>query len=369
MAFNFGDNENQQTPSVPFVRYKMSDMENQTIPQWLIRDLMFRGQLGVLYAPPRSFKSFLALSICSSLVHGMIWQNRYLKPCRVIYVAGEGFTMFYSRRLAWFKHHNMTPDDDGLEVIHGAVNLCDAEVVDSFIAAMKPDSVGVELVVFDTLSTCTAGQNENDGTVMTMVIENAKRIIRELNCAVLFVHHPGKDISRGSRGHSSLLGNIDFEWMIERIGKAMDISLTVTKQKDGEDGQTFHFHADKIPLGLFDDDGVELDSLVLSSSDQAAADSMVQKAADRVNGDRLSIAKMMDAGIPLSLRELAKKLEHLGGRSSVITRINAAVPEGWTQVHRTNDTVYIRRVVAQEGSRKPHLIEMQLKNIAREMVF
>jgi hypothetical protein len=40
-----------------------------------------------------------------------------------------------------------------------------------------------------------------------------------------------------------LLGNVDTEWVVEREGKNMSCKLTVTKQKDAEDGQEFWFGA------------------------------------------------------------------------------------------------------------------------------
>ena len=75
----------------------------------------------------------------------------------------------------------------------------------------EADCDGLGLVVFDTLSTCIAGQNECDSSVMSLAVANAKLIGRKLNCAVLIIHHPGKDVERGFRGHSSLLGDIDAE--------------------------------------------------------------------------------------------------------------------------------------------------------------
>jgi hypothetical protein len=339
-----------------FARNKMSDMRGRPIPQWLIRDLIFQQQVGVVYAPPGSFKSFVVLGLCSMLVHGMEWQGHNMKPRRVIYVAGEGFPMFYNRRRAWFKHHGIQEQDDGLEVIEGAIDLTDPAEVTAFILAMQKDKNGVGLMVFDTLSTCTAGQNESDSAVMTTVVEHGKLIAKSLGIAVLFIHHPGKDLSRGSRGHSSLLGNIDTEWLLERNGKDMACKLTVTKQKDGEDGQVFNFIAHKIPLGMLDEDGVEMTSLAIAPY---AGKDLPGEAVDTSLADRGSIAAVMKIDESVSMSKLAGRLTQvLGQRASAIERIKQAVPEQWTRIRKGDGVVELRRVVT-DGVGKAHKIEMR----------
>ena len=284
-----------------FYRYRMSDMRQMTAPNWLIRDLLFQQQIAVCYAPPGSYKSFVAIALCSMLAHGMEWQGRKLKKPRVVYVAGEGFPMFRYRRQAWFKHNGIREQDDGFEVVKGAVNLTSTEDVLAFIEAMQAgDEVG--LVVFDTLSTCIAGQNECDSAVMSLAVKNAKLIGTKLGCAVLIIHHPGKDVERGSRGHSSLLGDIDAEWRITRNSDSMACKLKVTKQKDGEYGQEFHFAATRVALGVYDEDGEEIFSLALSPVAKLGTEIPTYLA------DRVSIIGVIDVGMKTSTTRLAAKL-------------------------------------------------------------
>jgi hypothetical protein len=210
----------QQVYSAPnrkYRRQKMSELRS-TLPQWLIRNFLFQRQVGVIYGPPGSYKSFVVQALASMLAHGMEWEGRPLRKCRTVYVAAEGYAMFRARRLAWFRHHGTNPQDDGVEVINGPLDLTKPGDVIDFIMEMQEDIETVGLFIFDTLSCCTAGQNESDSAVMSQAIESAKLIADKLNVAVLLIHHPGKDPSRGSRGHSSLLGNIDMEGSVEREG-------------------------------------------------------------------------------------------------------------------------------------------------------
>ena len=73
---------------------------------------------------------------------------------------------------------------------------------------------------------------------------------------MLIVHHSGKDEARGLRGHSSLLGAVDTELEVtkispegskDRIGK-----LSVTKQKDGEDGYEINYRMELVSFSQID---------------------------------------------------------------------------------------------------------------------
>ncbi len=345
------------TEKYKFQLLSMTALNEQTTSDWLIPDLLFEGQVGMVYAEPGSFKSFIVLALASSLAHGLEWQGVSLDRGNVIYVAGEGAAMMKLRRQAWFLHHDIEVADDGLFVVPSPVDLTNSDDVLAFIEAAKQVE-GVKLTVFDTLSTCVAGQNESSSEVMTAAIENAKIISRALGCAVLFVHHPGKDVSRGARGHSSQLGNVDTMWRVERNKDALNATLHVVKQKDGEDGQTFHFTATKINLGIHDRKGRERTSLCITESSEDEVQE-IDEFTSRL--DRITIAAAMKDGEKLSIRETAKRI--MGtlevGERTAFNRVKQAVPETWTSTRfGGGDAIAeLRRV---EIDKKKHQIEMRL---------
>ena len=99
------------------------------------------------------------------------------------------------------------------------------------------------VVVVDTLNRAVPGGNENAVEDMGAFIALCDAIARELQCFVLIVHHSGKDTTKGSRGHSSLLGAIDTEICVA------DGVMTVTKQRDGEGGLHFAVGLEVVELG------------------------------------------------------------------------------------------------------------------------
>jgi len=94
-----------------------------------------------------------------------------------------------------------------------------------------------------------------------------------LNCALMVLHHSGKDAAKGLRGHSSLLGAVDTELELLRFDEQMKGVLTTTKQKDGEQGIRFGFEMVEVeirPAGLGLSDPIV--SLAVQASDSAKTD-------------------------------------------------------------------------------------------------
>ena len=332
----------------------MSELLAVAMPKWLIRDLLYERQIAVLCAPSGSYKSFFTLALCSMLAHEMPWQGRPLKRRRVIYLAGEGFPLFGMRRLAWFKHHRMVPADDALEVIDGTVNLLDDADVDAFIASAA-DALDSDVLVIDTLSTSTAGQDENTSPVMTKAVSNATRIGRAIGSAIIIIHHPGKDVDRGLRGHSSLGANIDAVWTAEKIEFGCKLMITVAKQKDGTAGKAFCFSVHHVPLGIFDDDGIEMTSLALEPCDTPQA---VKEQAE----DFGKVASVLKLDETLSINQIVTRLLDYKlmtcKRRMAAARVACAIPIEWTPSIQFGKNVELIRVPGSNG--KAHNITMRL---------
>jgi len=128
-------------------------------------------------------------------------------------------------------------------------------------------------VIIDTLNRVMPGGNENASEDMGAVIANAKKIEDAFQCAVMFIHHSGKDDTKGSRGHSSLKGAMDAEISIVRQDDIR--TFRVEKQKEGRDYyDLYNFKLKTIDLGPmsnFDPDAEEherLTSCVVEPTDE-----------------------------------------------------------------------------------------------------
>ncbi len=123
------------------------------------------------------------------------------------------------------------PLSNGFKISDRHVDLRDEEAVRRFIAEVKNEGIQSELIVFDTLSGCMPGADENHPTDMTKMLDHCKLIIAELNTAVLLVHHSTKD-GKGYRGHSSLHGQSDIMLEIDQDKKGI-VTVSSFKSKDG----------------------------------------------------------------------------------------------------------------------------------------
>jgi hypothetical protein len=335
-----------------FYRYKMTELLDMPMPKWLLRGMILEQQIAVFCSASGSFKSYICIGLAGMMAHEMQWMGRNLKRRRSIYLAGEGFPLMGQRRMAWFKYHGLEYADDGVEVVDGTVNLLDDEAVNAFIGSAQ-DALDTDLLFIDTLSTSLAGEDEN-GPIMAKAVSNAQRIGRALQCAVLVIHHPGKDEERGFRGHSSLGANVDAGWLGKRI--KMKVKIKTIKQRDAEDDRVFWFEAHKVKLGIFDDEGVEVESIAMDVCDPPTDE-------EEAEGDLFLITQAMKLDNPTSVTALAKLVKDKMDCEdrTAMTRINSAVPTSWTRCWRNGKQVEIIRVLPEEqGKRKPVRIEMRL---------
>lgn len=127
----------------------------------------------------------------------------------------------------------------------------------------------VDVIVIDTMSAVTPGSNENSGEDVGAFLKHLKELHRETGAVCVLLHHSGKDATKGARGWSGLRAAADAEIEVTRNGDYR--SATVTKMKDGGDGENWPFKLQIVRLG-FDPDGEEESSCVIEHTEERAPD-------------------------------------------------------------------------------------------------
>jgi hypothetical protein len=246
--------------------------------EWLIEGVIPKGSFTALYGPPGSFKSFIALDIAEAIATGRTWMGREVKQTgAVLYLAGEGFGGIGARIKACKMHHQ-TEDGAPIYIVRHQLNLrSSAEDFNALMMAVVQlvEQTGMEfsLAIVDTLARAFGGGNENSSEDMGAFITAMGKVQEFLNCALMVLHHSGKDAAKGLRGHSSLLGAVDTELELLRFDEQMKGILTISKQKDGADNERFGFEMVEVeirPAGLGLSDPVV--SLAVQASDSAKTD-------------------------------------------------------------------------------------------------
>jgi hypothetical protein len=224
--------------------------------EWLVQGVIPQRSFVALYAPPASFKSFIALDIAECIATGRAFLgNQITKQGAVLYIAGEGHGGIGSRIKALKTHHN-TPVGAPVYFLRRQVNLRSSktdlqDLVNAIDDLKAIHEINFELIIIDTLARSFGGGNENASEDMGSWITAAGAIQQRYTCGLLVVHHAGKDATKGLRGHSSLLGAVDTELEIIRIEGAQPPKgiLHISKQKDGEDGQRIGFKMVEVTTG------------------------------------------------------------------------------------------------------------------------
>ena len=294
--------------------------------EWLIQDVLPKKAFAALYGPPGSYKSFVALDIAEAVATGRTWMGREVQAVgAVLYICGEGFGGIGARIKACKLHH-ATQANAEIYVIRAAINMrSSAEDFDLLVASIKDlmDRTGVqfELVQIDTLARAFGGGNENNSEDMGAFIHNAGRIQRMLNCAMMVLHHSGKDATKGLRGHSSLLGAVDTQLELLKVDATPNPSspiagsgiLTISKQKDGQDGMRIGFEMVKVEikasaLGI----GDAQISLAVRASDEAIQQQSQAQAVSREGKPR-----KLQENQQTALNAIHKALEKHGRMTNV----------------------------------------------------
>ena len=259
--------DQQLTPTKPRVLVESWDSIKDEPVEWLIDSIIPKKAFVALYAPPASYKSFISLDLAEAIATGRDWMGyRIPKKGAVLYICGEGHGGMGARVKAC-KIQNKSPDGANLYIIRAQLNLRSspedfAELVNAINALIAEIDEPLEIIILDTLMRMSGGGfNENSSEDMGAFITQAGKLQELYECALMVIHHSGKDVTKGLRGHSSLLGAVDTELEIQRqdsvinsgdssvIGNAI---LTVSKQKDGADSIQIGIEIISIEIGMSD---------------------------------------------------------------------------------------------------------------------
>jgi hypothetical protein len=267
----------EPSPKPAFKLKNFTEIKMSTAPAYLVKDLIPRGGLVVVWGPPKCGKSFWVFDLTMHVALGWEYRGRRVQEGTVVYLALEGGIGFANRVEAW---RRTKLDGGGFYVPFFLVDVPVDLVKDHerLVQSIKTQFIAHPLpavVVIDTLNRALAG-SENESKDMSGFIRAADAIRVAFNCAVIIVHHCGINGER-PRGHSSLPGADDCQIAIRR-DEAGVIVATVDHMKDGDGGAPIASRLERIELGN-NDEGDLITSCVIMASEEAAAAPRLSKAA------------------------------------------------------------------------------------------
>ena len=214
-------------------------------PRPLVEGLISENSFCVMYGAPGSGKSFCALDIGLSIASGMPWHDKQTQQGSVLYIAGEGVGGLKRRVKAFHSYHGLS-SIGSFHVLQQAINFRDEPSVKRLLRSIDREDGNFNVVIVDTVARALPGSDENSATDMGAFVDACDRIRHHTGAAVMGVHHSGKDVSRGMRGSSALLGAVDTS--IEVKNSDGVICLKNEKQKDDAEHPPIYLKMKEIVL-------------------------------------------------------------------------------------------------------------------------
>lgn len=187
--------------------------------EWFCEWILARGYLTKLSAPPRSFKSTVALTLAARIARGWDFYDWQTRPAKVLILDQDSPTRQwtqYALSLAdpnWGETGNIlmpSPDDPHF----GKLTLPEhGQLLKETI-----QQNGIEVLKIDTWRAMTkrSGLDENSNSDMQLPLAALEDIARDCGCAVLIVHHTSKGGKRGA-GAGVLESDVQIEFSLQRV--------------------------------------------------------------------------------------------------------------------------------------------------------
>ncbi len=245
-AKNAADIESRSRQS-RFTLQQVSKDRTETV-DYIIDDYIPAGMRGLFYGGEQSLKTTAAVKIGVDIAmpsvafHGDPKRKgieyRVSRHGAVVYVAAEDSpgVKARAREAMLDRDPKCDPATVPFYVLDDSFKITNDKDVDDLIGAIEFKLAGTKdelaLVVLDTTVFVLDGHlSEDKAETVTLAYEGADRIIKHFDrrCSVVFVHHTGKDPTKGARGSYNWAASSEFRYQFKPKGeaKAIDGNRTI----------------------------------------------------------------------------------------------------------------------------------------------
>jgi hypothetical protein len=242
-------------PLTAFADIKLNTEERN----YIVKGLLPRSGLVVVWGPPKSGKSFWCMDLLLHAALAWEYRGRKVQQATAIYVALEGRNGIPARIAAFRVRHNV--DEAPFYLITQPLNL--ALDVDNLIASIRAQTDNPGVVCLDTLNRSLVGSESKDED-MSAYIAAAGKIEEAFGCLVVIVHHCGVDATR-PRGHTSLTGAVEVQIAVKKSDDGV-VCATLERAKDLEEGAEIFSRLEVVDVGV-DPDEDPITSLVVVATE------------------------------------------------------------------------------------------------------
>ncbi|TAL45092.1 MAG: AAA family ATPase [Salinibacterium sp.] len=208
-------------------------------PLWLFSRIIPLGELAFIYGPPGSYKSFAAMTLGGAITKGASFAGcpLYGPAGAYLYMAAEGVHGARMRMKALTAEGRFDPDLAYVDT--SGVQFTDIRERRNFIAQLRDLPHRPRLLTVDTFARHGLGLDENSSRDSSLWVGSFEHVLQAVEATGLVIHHSGKDVDRGMRGSSALLGAASTVIRADREGE--EVTLVCEKQRDHDEFEPLGF--------------------------------------------------------------------------------------------------------------------------------
>ena len=321
-------------PKRRFTLVRFDQIKLPTDPAYLVKSLIPREGLCVVWGPPKCGKSFWIYDVMMHVACGWKYRDRKVNRGRVVYVACEGERGLGARTEA-YRQKTAATDADFYLLTTRLDLIGEYQTLIGDIAAQADKPVAV---VIDTLNRSLRGSESRDED-MSAYLSAADTIREAFACTVIMIHHCGIEGSR-PRGHTSLTGACDAQIAVKKVRDGI-VTCTVEYMKDGPEGDEFHSKLEPVDVGT-DDDGDAISSCIVTETEPAEKTTTI-----KLTANQQTMLGLLDdfgpGGATIEDWNIAARQEGLGKRSASLYDFRKALKDKQL-VHTTGDRWYVTKL-------------------------
>lgn len=290
-------------------------LEQRRPTSWIVKNWLPEGDsFAMIFGQSGSGKTFVILDMLLSIASGIGWGEARVKQADVLYLCGEGFQSVQNRVCAWIQSHPALDRADVARHFFYSEESCKIDnMADLNKVFASIDEMGIrpKVICTDTLIRYMEG-DENDTSKANAFITACAEVQRKYDCCFLTVHHTGLgDDQKRSRGSSAFKAALDMQILVEKNRDMLTVSQT--KNKNGREMGSVHFHLDDVTLeGIVDpDDGEPISCAVPRHVDRSEEKPKQEKPAQQLKDEHVAVDLFVAGGYMLMGRPYIEREQAL----------------------------------------------------------
>ena len=330
-------------PVVPLRRFPLigfDQIQLSTAPSYLVKGLIPRSGLVVIWGPPKCGKSFWAFDVAAHIALGWSYRDRKVQQGTVVYLVLEG-EHGIGARVEAFRQRHLGKDADPVPLYLLPTRLDLIHEYQTLIEEIAAQTTGnpPALIVIDTLNRSLSGSESRDED-MGAYIKAADAVREAFKATVMVIHHCGIEATR-PRGHTSLTGAADAQIAVKRDQTGV-ISATLEWLKDGPEGAEVYSRLEPVDVGT-DDDGDPISSCIIVEAEptKKTTNTKLTKNQDTLLG---LLDDFGPGGTTVEDWNVAARQEGLGVKRKADLRDFRKALKDKQLVHTTGDRWYVTKL-------------------------